>query len=91
MVPLTISGCHDGIRLGANAQRRRNGDKHELNALRTYADRLSAPGTPNSKRNAHYQTRLFRDAALERRPVPTVPYAPQKSSVRRWRSALFVT
>jgi hypothetical protein len=76
IVPVTIFGRLDGaIKSGANAQRRQKGDTHQLNALRTLADRLFAPGAPirsnSPNTNAHCQTRLFRDEARTRSSVPS--------------------
>src|SRR5512134_870143 len=82
-VPMTIVECRDeAIGLGANAQRRRKRDTHELNALRTLFDRCPPPGAPipsNSLQlNAHCQTRLFRDAAKKRKGGAPVPCGSRK-------------
>ena len=67
-----------------NAQQRRNGDTHVLNALRTLTDGPFAPGRQPplipSKLDAHSQTRLFRGAAKKRSRVP--PYPARR---KKWR------
>lgn len=84
--------CRDlALYSGANAQRRRPGDTHEQKILRTTVSavrpRSADPSLTPSKRNAHGQTRLFRDAAKERRPVPPVPRGVKKicGRTRRFR------
>jgi hypothetical protein len=90
IVPMTTVGRrYRAIGPGANAQRRRKGDTHVLNALRTVRSapppERRSPLTP-SKLDAHSQTRLFRDAAKKRRRRSRGSLEPAKK--RRWDTAL---